>query len=196
MSQPLEVEQKFRVATHEKLPSKLLAIGATELPEVRHCDTYLQHPSRDFGTSGEALRVREVDEEAVVTYKGPRHPGTVKIRTEIELPLAAGTREAWMDIWWSLGFKVVAQVRKGRRPFEVCFDGQNLQVTLDDVERLGKFVEVEGMVEDPLNVERVQQAVLALASHLGLVEVEPRSYLRQILEISETNNTLLFRSEL
>ena len=50
-------------------------------------------------------------------------------------------------------------------------------------ESLGKFVEVEGLVEDPLHVELVQQAVLALASQLGLVEVEPRSYLRQILEI-------------
>ena len=183
MSQPLEVEQKFRVATHEILLSKLRSISAAELPHERHCDTYLQHPSRDFGQSGEALRVREVNQDAVVTYKGPRHPGTVKIRTEIEIALVDGTRRDWMDIWLALGFEVVAQVRKERRPFELCFHGQKLQVTLDEVESLGKFVEVEGLVEDPHNVELVQQAVLALASQLELVEVEPRSYLRQILEI-------------
>ncbi len=183
MSQPLEVEQKFRIATHEFLLSKLRAINTTELPEERHCDTYLQHPCRDFGQTGEALRVREVNENAVVTFKGPRQPGTVKIRSEIELPLVGGTRVGWMDIWLALGFKIVAQVHKVRRPFAICFHGQNLHVTLDEVERLGKFVEVEGLVKDPRNVELVQQAVLALATELGLTEIEPRSYLRQILEI-------------
>jgi adenylate cyclase class 2 len=183
MSQPLEIEQKFRVATHVLLRSKLPSIGAVELPEEQHCDTYLQHPCRDFGQSGEALRLREINPRAVVTYKGARQPGVVKIRPEIEIPLVNGTQGDWLDIWLALGFKVVAQVRKVRRPFAINVDSRNLHVTLDDVERLGKFVEIEGLVGEQVEVEPVQQAILKLAQDLGLEEAEPRSYLRQILEL-------------
>ncbi len=183
MSQPLEIEQKFRVATHILLRSKLPSMGAVELPEEQHCDTYLQHPCRDFGQSGEAFRLREINQRAVVTYKGPRQPGVVKIRPEIEIPLVDGSREDWLGIWLALGFKVVAQVRKMRKTYAINWDNINLHVTLDEVERLGKFVEIEGLVGEQVEVEPVQRAILRLAQDLGLEEAESRSYLRQLMEL-------------
>jgi len=56
-----------------------------------------------------------------------------------------------------------------------------MQVCLDDVERLGRFVEVE--IVAPADKKDAAQAVLlGVAGELGLTNVEPRSYLHMVLE--------------
>lgn len=181
----LEVEQKYRVETHDELLIRLAAMNASELPIEQHCDTYLQHPCRDFAISGEALRIRTIGENAVVTYKGARLAGPIKIRTEIELPLADQTQDQWLQIWLALGFQEVAQVRKRRRPFSLDFESSRLTITLDDVDDLGKFVEIEAIVHDRDSLPQIQNSILLLAAKLELDNVETRSYLRQILEKSQ-----------
>jgi len=178
---PLEVEQKYRVPSHDEVLKLLRELQATELPSEQHCDTYLQHPSRDFGVSGEAFRVREVNDYAVVTYKGARLAGPIKTRTEIEIPLAAQTQNEWMQIWQALGFREVAKVRKLRRSFSLQLQSNQLTIALDDVQSLGKFVEVEAIVHDRTTLSSIQNQILAVAKLLNLDEVEPRSYLRQLL---------------
>lgn len=182
MTQPLEIEQKFRVDSHRRIEALLAGLGAERLTVEQQCDTYFRHPCRDFGQTGEAFRVREVNGDALVTYKGPRLAGTVKIRRELELPLADGTREGWFEILEQLGFVPVAQVRKHRIPFQLNWQGKTLTIALDDVEKLGKFVEVESVIDDQSQSDEIQAAILALAEHLELREVEVRSYLRQLLE--------------
>ena len=179
---PLEVEQKYRVSSHEEVLRRLVALKARELPPEQHCDTYLQHPSRDFGVTGEAFRVREVNEDAVVTYKGTRLAGAVKTRSEIEIPLAANTLREWLQIWQALGFREVSKIRKQRRSFAISFESTPLTIALDDVVSLGTFVEVESIVVDRTILARIQQRILEVAKLLGLDETEPRSYLRQLLE--------------
>jgi adenylate cyclase, class 2 len=181
--QPLEVEQKYRVSSHEVLRSRLKELGATPRRVEKHCDTYLQHPCRDFGQTGEAFRIREVNDDALVTFKGPRLEGAVKIRKELELPLASGTRQGWMSIFEKLGFKTVAQVRKTRSPFELVWRGHQQTVVLDEVERLGNFVEIEIVVEETTQLEEFEKSILSLAEELYLVEPEVRSYLRQLLAL-------------
>ncbi len=60
-------------------------------------------------------------------------------------------------------------------------------MALDRVEGLGEFVEVETIDEDAsadsrVGLGAVQQAVADLGNALGLTEIEPRSYLRMVLE--------------
>lgn len=179
---PLEVEQKYRVLSHQEVLRRLVELQASELTPERQCDTYLQHPSRDFGVTGEAFRIREVNEDAVVTYKGARLAGAVKTRSEIEIALAVNTQREWMQVWLALGFREVAQVRKQRRSFVIPFESTSLTIALDDVVRLGTFVEVEAIVHDRTTLPEIQQHILDVAKLLGLNEVEPRSYLRQLLE--------------
>ncbi len=179
---PLEVEQKYRVLSYEQVLRCLVALRARELPPEQQCDTYLQHPSRDFGQTGEAFRVREVNEDAVVTYKGTRLAGAVKTRSEIEIPLAANTHREWMQVWQALGFREVAKVRKQRRSFAISFESTPITIALDDVVSLGTFVEVESIVHDRTTLPEIQQRILEVAKLLGLDDAEPRSYLRQLLE--------------
>jgi adenylate cyclase class 2 len=57
-----------------------------------------------------------------------------------------------------------------------------MAVSLDLAEGLGAFAEVETLVEAESDLPAAQQAVVAMAKDLGLTEVEPRSYLRMVLE--------------
>ena len=55
-------------------------------------------------------------------------------------------------------------------------------VVLDRVEGLGDFAEVEMIAAEGTDLSAAREAVLALAAELGLTEVEPRSYIRMVIE--------------
>jgi adenylate cyclase, class 2 len=184
MNQPLEIEQKYRVSELAKIHSSLVSLQAASLPVESHCDSYFRHPCRDFGVTGEAFRLRQVNDQAVVTFKGPRLPGVVKTRTEIEIPLVEGTFDTWHSLLTNLGFIPLRQVCKTRRPFQLIRSEISLIIALDEVEGLGNFVEVETIVEDKSLIESCQQSILALAKELDLNQVEPRSYLTQLLALN------------
>ena len=176
----LEIEQKYRLANADALESLLLRAGFVLADDQSQVDTYLRHPCRDFSVSGEALRLRQVNDETVVTYKGKRHDAVVKIRPEIELPVG-GRCEDWLRMWQQLGFEVAEVVRKRRRVY-YSGDLPELNVAVDRVEGLGDFAELEILLSEHVSSGEAIRTITALADRLALREVEPRSYLRQILE--------------
>ena len=82
----------------------------------------------------------------------------------------------------NLGFRPVATVRKRRESFHLTFHEHELEIALDTAEGLGPFAEIEALASSEADLPAAQQAVLTLAGTLGLTEVEPRSYLRMVLE--------------
>ena len=183
-----EVEQKFRVADPVDLRRRLEQRGATATGPVAHEDLYFAHPGRNFAATGEAFRIRGEGEANLITYKGAKRSGPAKTREEIEVEFAAGAaaRGDVRAIFERLGFAVVATVRKRRTSFDLVVDGRPMTVTADEAETLGHFAEVETLVggdgESDGDLGAAERAVLALAAELGLTAVEPRSYLRMILE--------------
>lgn len=184
----LEVELKFPLDDSSfggagSLRERLAALGAAEKGVVVQSDAYYNHPARDFAQTDEALRIRTVGSESFVTYKGPKQGGVAKTRFEIELPLAADTAEGWDDILLRLGFRAVATVTKTRTLFELQRDGRAFELTIDEVDGLGVFAEVETLA-DEASRDAAERAVLALAAELGLTQQERRSYLELLLEKS------------
>lgn len=179
----LEVEQKFRVVDPASLRRKLAALGAIFREPILQRDAYFNHPSRDFAVSDEALRIRSMGDENVITYKGPKLGGGVKTRREIELPIGAGTSTAEQlgEVLVLLGFRPTAVVEKRRTPGELTLDGVHYELAMDEVEGLGSFFEAELVVDD-FERELAQSRIHALQAKLGLENVEPRSYLRMVLE--------------
>lgn len=177
-----EVEVKYRDVDHDALRRALATIGAAEGATVDEEDSYLNHPARDFATTNEAFRIRRVGDDARVTYKGPKEAGPTKTREEIEVPFAPGRSEDLARVFDRLGFRHVAVVRKRRTPFSLTFEGRPLEITLDRAEGLGDFAEVEALADGRDDLPAAQHAVLNLARALGLTAVEPRSYLRMLLE--------------
>jgi adenylate cyclase class 2 len=179
-----EVEVKYRSVDHYQLTRTLAEIGASAAGTVEQEDVYLSHPARDFAQSGEAFRIRRMGEENRMTYKGPRHAGPTKTREEIEVDVAPG-REAFqrlLKLLEKLGFRSIALVRKKRESFHLVDQSHELEIVLDVVEGLGTFAEIEAICKGQADLPAVQNAVLALARRLCLTEVDPRSYLRMILQ--------------
>jgi adenylate cyclase class 2 len=182
-----EVEVKYRSADHGRLRPLLLERGAREDPAAEQEDVYLRHPTRDFAQTNEAFRLRRDGGQTCITYKGPRFPGPTKTREEIEIVLAGG-EEAFHDVarlFANLGFHPVAAIRKRRTMFHLTCPPHEIEVALDRVNGLGEFAEIETLVRHEAELPAAQAAVLALATQLGLDQVEPRSYLRMALESAE-----------
>lgn len=194
-----EVELKFRVADPSRLREAIEGIGAAAGNPAVQEDRYLAHPGRDFAATGEALRLRRTGDRNAVTYKGPKQPGPTKTREEIEVPFEPGAAamDAMTALFLRLGFRSVLVVRKTRTEFRLDSPGRGMTITLDDVDQLGSFAEVEALAVEEAELPAAQAAVLDLAARLGLDQVEPRSYLRMQLErgaggnqaIAENGNT-------
>jgi adenylate cyclase class 2 len=178
-----EVEQKFRVADPSRLLAKLKTLGL-ELPEAfEQTDRYYNHPSRDFARTDEALRIRSVGRHNRITYKGPKLDAVTKTRQEIELPVADGidSAAALSEILTNMGFTPVRTVRKCRSSGTLHWQGSEVEVSLDVVEPLGTFVELE-LTTGQNGLEKAQRIVQSLASELGLSAGERRSYLELLLD--------------
>ena len=174
-----EVEQKHRVDDLAALEARLAALGVKRGDEIEQADQYFAHPCRDFATTDEALRIRAVGDESFVTYKGPKLDATTKTRREIELPLADGRQ--FSELLAALGFMPVAVVRKTRRPFLLDRDGQQVHGAIDEVGRLGTFVELELSV-DEAGMDAAKRIIAGVAAELQLGSSERRSYLELLLE--------------
>jgi adenylate cyclase class 2 len=183
MQRDFEVEQKYFVSDLPRLEQSLEKVGFRYVRTEVHCDTYFRHPCRDLRTTDEAFRLRRVDDNACVTYKGPRLSGTVKSRPEIELGIVAGEQEQWRSMLSHLGFEPLPDVRKTRRIFltEERTVDRSYAVMLDAVETLGNFAEIESIVHDLSEMEQVRTEIEQLGACLGLTEIQPQSYLSQVL---------------
>jgi adenylate cyclase class 2 len=178
-----EVEQKFRVEDRAALLAKLTALQV-ELGEPQlQVDTYFRHPERDFAQTDEALRIRQVGEVNCITYKGPKIDQTTKTRREIELPLASGERQAdqFAELLVALSFQPVTAVRKQRRYGKSPWQGLQVEIALDEVDRVGSFAELE-LASDEAGLDAARACLASLAAELGLKQVERRSYLELLLE--------------
>lgn len=178
-----EVEQKFPLTNTAETEAKLAELGARFESPIEQIDHYFRHPSRDFATTDEALRLRQVGSDNVITYKGPKIDPATKTRRELELPLSAGaeTIEQFTELLVALGFSIVATVTKQRRKATIDWEGLEVECALDDVERAGSFLELEISADDS-SLEKAQKGLRNLAGRLGLEQSERRSYLELVLQ--------------
>jgi adenylate cyclase class 2 len=168
----IEVEVKARAP--EDMAERITALGATLLVVENHNDLYFNSPLRDFIVSDEALRIRIKEEGARLTYKGPKLDQTTKSR--LERTVKIDDPQQMEQILLTLGFVLSAQVRKRRSKYS--YEGAVLAI--DEVEGLGRFVEVEA--EGVGDYEAQRQKVLSILSRLGLHESIRSSYLELLEE--------------
>ncbi|AIF70058.1 adenylate cyclase [Palaeococcus pacificus DY20341] len=146
-----------------------------------HEDTYYQHPCRDFSKTDEALRVRikrfNGHFEAFLTYKGPKLDEFSKTRKEIEVPIE--DPDKYEEILKELGFKEVLTVRKVREKY---FVKKGIIITLDEIEELGKFVEIEAMAQEEEDIDKLVNSLKKILKEIGIKKFERKSYLELLLE--------------
>jgi adenylate cyclase class 2 len=177
-----EVEQKFPLADSAFAEQRLRELGAIDGPVMTQVDTYFNHPARDFAVTDEALRIRQIGEANFITYKGPKLDATTKTRKELELPLPTGAKsaESFAEMLLALGFRRVAEVRKQRRTLHLQWQGRDAEIALDQVDRVGTFIEIE-LSATEADLEAAKTCLASLAAELNLKNAERRSYLELLL---------------
>lgn len=179
-----EVELKFRVDNPSATGAMLAERGAVAHDVQPHRDTYFNHPARDFAETDEAFRIRSIGDDNRLTYKGPLLDKQTKTRQECEVGCEAGEvgLEKLRQMLVALGFREVHTVVKQRTPFHLDWQGLAVEVTIDNVEGLGTFVELETIADED-DWESARDALLELAASLGLEDSERRSYLQLLLGV-------------
>ena len=178
-----EVELKFPVPNLSAFAQRLADLKVAISSPQEEIDLYFAHPARDYAQTDEALRLRRKGEANYVTYKGPKIDTTTKTRREIELPLGPGPESlaSWTALLEALGFRPVGEVRKSRRKAAIPWQGRQVEASLDEVDRVGTFVEFE-LVAEREDIESAKICIQSLANSFGLTQGERRSYLELLLE--------------
>ncbi|MBP1921614.1 adenylate cyclase class 2 [Halorubrum alkaliphilum] len=169
-----EVEIKVPAA-HDAVRARLTN-GDARPGETRwQRDVYYDAPHREFAETDEALRIRhettrnggeasgdEETESTRITYKGPLLDEGSKTRSEHETGVDDADEAA--GILDGLGFEPTATVEKRREYWS--FEG--FTVSLDAVDGLGEFVEIEREVETEDAIAPARDSAVDALERLGL----------------------------
>lgn len=147
----IELEIKFPVAAHEPVRERLRSLGASCAGLWFECNRLFDTPDGRLRTSDCGLRLRsarriDATEDRAprwhLTFKGPRQAaGTsdgTKRRTEFEAPVDDPDELAGLLV--RLGLRETITYEKRRE----CWRLGAAEVVLDELPRLGCFVEIEG----------------------------------------------------
>jgi adenylate cyclase, class 2 len=144
-----ETEIKIIIADPEFFCLRLQRLNA-RLVKARHFEDnrILDFPDGRLQDSRCLLRIRNANDQAILTYKGPaRTEGIFKVREELETGIEAG--EVGMQILERLGMSVCFRYQKYRREYGV----DDVMVAVDETP-IGNFSEFEGSEAGILDLAR------------------------------------------
>ena len=177
---PLEIEAKFQVESHEPVREELRAAGATLVERGIETNEIFDQPDGSLRQRGFGLRIRSFHIEGgetrtTLTVKGPRLPGPLKKREEVEAQVDDAARAGrFLEM---LGFVRVLRFEKRRESWKLgpC------RIELDEPPHIGLFVEIEG--PDEAAIRAVQERLsLAGESHVQ------SSYVRMLAEYCDRHD--------
>lgn len=153
----VEIEAKMKVPNHAATRQRLVELGAKSVSSQLETNMFFDTEDRSLLTADKGLRLRvnrdatTATEKYVITYKGPRKPGALKSREELEL--VVDNAAAAEQLLTALGYRRVLQFEKRRESWDL----ENCHVELDELPHLGVYVEIEGPSEPA--VMRVREAL-------------------------------------
>ena len=182
----IEVEVKAKIDSFEEMEEKLSEIGAQKTKKEFQEDIYFNSPVVDFADTDEALRIRTTTENdntnIFITYKGPKIDQKSKTRKEVEMKIEDAKKCS--DIFEAIGFRKVRAVRKNRQYFTY----ENFEISLDDIEGLDPYMEIEIALNDGEDYSEAQNSIFKLFEKLGITDgFERTSYLELLESLYMTN---------
>ena len=153
-------------------------------PRIEEINHFFDTPDQTLLRTGQGLRIRlerrsdKPQPQVIITHKGPRASSDVKIRPETQLHVA--DMDDAVQLLGALGYVRVLGFEKRRTRW--MLDGCNVE--LDELPRLGRFVEIEGpderrvlavrqkldLADEPLIVESYAEMVDRHLSSSGVAE--------------------------
>lgn len=176
----IEVEVKAKIESFSEMEEKLDKIGAIKTKKEFQEDIYFNSPVVDFAQTDEALRIRTTKENdktnIFITYKGPKIDKESKTRREIEMGIEDSQKCS--DIFEEIGFKKVRTVRKNRQYYAF----ENFEISLDDIEGLDPYMEIEIALSDGEDYSQAQSSIFDLFEKLGVTDGFERTSYLELLE--------------
>lgn len=137
-----EIELKFRIENLDKLVQKLIDLEC-EISDykIQNDTIYVANLDNTESIEGSIfLRVRKVNDQVELTLK--KQSANISESQEIEFRVS--NYDKANDFLKVLGYKEWVRVNKKRRTTKI----DDINICLDEVERLGSFVELEYLVSD------------------------------------------------
>ena len=172
----IEVEVKSRIDSFSEMEARLEKLGAVKTKTEFQEDIYFQSPIVDFAKTDEALRIRTTDNGTFITYKGPKLNEKAKTRKEVEMTIESSQKAA--DIFKEIGFSPARTVRKSRQYYQY----ESFEISLDDVEGLPPYMEIEIALDDSEDYSDAQNRIFELFEKLGVTEGFERTSYMELLE--------------
>ena len=152
-----EIEKKYRLMPEQReaLSHRLRQVGATL--EGREFEVNTLYTGGNLDTRRQVLRVRRVNDEAILTYKERSSDSRSSIRQHREDETRVEDAAALGAILEALGYRPTLIYEKSRATWHI----QGAEVVLDELP-FGLFVEIEGEeksineVESLLNLENAE----------------------------------------
>ncbi|MBL7206214.1 MAG: class IV adenylate cyclase [Candidatus Aenigmarchaeota archaeon] len=171
-----EVELCFRIDSEKekKIQDKLKEFFVKKVTET---DTYFFPPHKDFFANKngkENLRIRDSNGKVKLTYKNVVY-NNWEYSHSIEKTVTVNDSKELIEILKSLGFKIHITIVKEREIFE----NDKFKITIDKIEDLGFFAEIEWNCEEN---ENALEECKKMAKELELEEIEDKGYLRLLEE--------------
>lgn len=147
----LEIEAKISISDPIKLERLLRELQSEPGPVALQTEAYFDTTDLSLKNGDKGMRIRieslsEHSQTVFLTFKGPRHPGKLKVRTELEIEVSdANTTRAILE---ALGYQQTIRYQKRRANW--FLDG--CSIALDQVPYLGSFIEVEGESESQVQL--------------------------------------------
>ena len=172
----IEVEVKAKITSFTEIEERLEKLGARKSKSEFQEDIYFQSPIVDFAKTDEALRIRSTNNNTFITYKGPKLNEKAKTRKEVEMTIESS--EKARDIFEEIGFTPARTVKKSRQYYTY----ENFEISLDDVEGLPPYMEIEIALEDTESYSDAQDRIFELFERLGITDGFERTSYMELLE--------------
>jgi adenylate cyclase class 2 len=189
----VEIEAKMKVADLAVVKQRLIGCGATLIGEFLERNTFFDTEDRSLLAADEGLRLRQNHDlntgktVCIITFKGPRQHGQLKSREETETTVGSFTEAA--HLLERMGFTRVLSFEKRRDSWSL----NGCEVELDNLPRLGPFVEIEGPRDETvLKVREMLQLTdrpLVRASYIAML-------MTNLQEAGEIAGEVLFPGDL
>ena len=190
---PVEIEAKMKVSDLTLIKQRLVACGATLIGEFLERNTFFDTEDRSLLAADEGLRLRQNQDlntgktVCIMTFKGPRQHGQLKSREETETTVGSYTDAA--GLIERIGFTKVLSFEKRRDSWSI----NGCEVELDNVPRLGTFVEIEGPKEEAVlkvrDMLQLNDRPLVRASYIAML-------MTHLQEEGEAAHEVLFEGDL
>jgi len=142
----VENEVKFKVKDIKKMRSLLIKLGAKPYPKTKETDYSFDTPDGFLSRQGKLLRLRKIQRQAVLTFKGPRVAARFKKREEINIKL--DNFKSAKNFLCQIGFVECFNKEKIRQSFRYG----NIEITFDKLPFIGYYLEIEGKDSDILKL--------------------------------------------